>query len=161
MKHLIVGIDPGKTAGIACLDLDGNVVKISTQRFGGISWFVEVIKNTGSPVIIAGDKKNADETLRKLAAIFDALLFNPQSDITVERKKEASYYYPVANLHERDALSAARAAYNAYANKLKQAERIARERDLSDLDGIKALVIKRHSVYEAMSHKKANRFIRN
>lgn len=155
LKHLIVGIDTGKTAAVACLDLNGGVVRLTTGRFVGLEWFVDTIKETGSPVIIAGDKKRPDSLVEKLAAIFDAVLFVPQTDISVMKKKGLTAHR-FANPHERDALAAAATAYNYYVGKLRQAERIAREKE-ADVDKVKAMVIKKYSVYEAITNRNAGR----
>lgn len=157
MKHLIVGIDAGKTAAVACIDLDGNVVKLATGRFVGLDWFVDVIKSTGQPVMISGDKKKPNSLVEKLSTIFDAVLFVPGVDISVEKKKSVARV-KFENLHERDALAAAMIAYNAHAGKLRQAERQARESKTSaDADRVKAMVIKKYSVHEAISMKRAGR----
>ena len=159
MKHLIVGIDPGKTAAIACLDLDGNVAKLATGRFAGLQWFVDVLKETGLPVVVACDKQRADSLVEKLAAIFDAVLFVPETDISVDKKKNLTARR-FSNPHERDALAAAATAYNAYAGKLRQAGRIAREKN-AEAERIKALVIKKYSVDEAITSRSAGRrFVR-
>ena len=126
MKHLIVGIDAGKTAAVACIDLNGKVVKLATGRFVGLEWFVDVIKGVGQPVMVSGDKKRPTQLAEKISTAFDAVLFVPGSDMSVEKKRsmlEADF----DNLHERDALASAMMAYNAYAGKLSQAERQARE----------------------------------
>ncbi len=159
LKHLIVGIDPGKTAAIACLDLDGNVAKLATGRFVGLEWFVDTLKETGLPVVVACDKRRPDSLVEKLAAIFDAVLFVPQTDISVMKKKDLTAHR-FANPHERDALAAAATAYNAYAGKLRQAERIGREKG-AEVEMVKAMVIKKYSVHEAISSRSAGRrFVR-
>ncbi|MCL5239705.1 MAG: DUF460 domain-containing protein [Candidatus Marsarchaeota archaeon] len=155
MKHLIVGIDPGKTAAVACLDLDGNVAKLATGRFAGLQWFVDEITKTGSPVVIAGDKRRPDSLVEKLASIFDAALFVPSTDISVEKKKGLTAH-GFANLHERDALAAARTAYRAYAGKLRQAERLAM-RSNAESEHVKAMVIKKYSVHEAVTNGASGR----
>jgi predicted RNase H-like nuclease (RuvC/YqgF family) len=155
LKHIIAGIDPGKTAAIACLDLDGNVVRLATGRFAGLQWFVDTIAQTGSPVVIAGDKKRPDYLTEKLASIFDAVLFVPETDISVLKKKDLTHH-GFANPHERDALAAARTAYRAYAGKLRQAERLASSKS-AEADSIKAMVIKKYSVHEAVTGSGAGR----
>jgi predicted RNase H-like nuclease (RuvC/YqgF family) len=155
LKHLIVGIDPGKTAAIACLDLDGNVIKLATERFAGLQWFVSTISQAGLPVVIACDKKRPDSLVERLAAIFDAVLFVPQTDISLIKKKNLTARR-FSNPHERDALAAAETAYNSYSGKLRQAERLARE-GAAEIDRVKALVIKKYSVDEAMSNRNAGR----
>ncbi len=160
MEGIIVGIDTGKTSAIACVNLSGRVVCLKTVRFADLRWFIDSLEGAGTPVVIASDKKHAGTLVAKLAAIFDAALFLPRADISVVRKKEFAEYAKVSNLHERDALSAAMYAYHSYSNKLNQAERIAHQKSIDDIDRIKALVIKKNSVYEAISRKKAGRFVR-
>ncbi len=135
-------------------------MSVKTARFAGIDWFVGSIREAGSPVVIACDKKNADETASKLAAIFDAVLFTPKDDISVSRKKEIMRLMGANNLHERDALMAAMTAYNAYANKLNQVEHLSRQNGIDDIDTVKALVLKKHSFHEASTGKRAGRFVR-
>ncbi len=160
MDGIIVGIDTGKTSAIACVDLSGRLVCMRTARFADLRWFVDSLKEAGMPVIIASDKKKAGFLVSKLASIFDAALFLPREDISISKKKAYAKVAGASNLHERDALSAAMSAYHSHSNKLKQAERQARERSIEDIDHIKALVIKKHSVYEAINKKKTARFVR-
>lgn len=160
MNHIIVGIDTGKTSAIACLDLEGRILSLAVQPFADMRWYVDNIRKSGSPAVIASDKKRNNDTIAKLAAIFDAALYTPREDISVMRKKEFAKTWKVANIHERDALSAAIFAYNSYAGKLKQAERIAKGSSQEEIDRIKALVIKKHSVSEAMENRFAGRFVR-
>ncbi len=160
MRYLIAGIDTGKTAAISCISLNGEILLIMTKKYGSINWFVDTIKKIGSPVVIASDKKHANSTITKLASIFDAVLFNPKEDISVSRKMELSNTKLVKNFHERDALSAAFNAYFYYVNKLNQVEHLVSKKGVADIDEIKAKVIKKSSVYEAVSGKKNGRFIR-
>jgi predicted RNase H-like nuclease (RuvC/YqgF family) len=160
MKHIIVGIDTGKTSAIACLGLDGGIVSLRVKPYADFRWYIDSIRAAGSPAVIASDKKRNNDTIAKLAAIFDAALYTPREDISVMKKKEFAKAWKVANLHERDALSAAIFAYNSYAGKLNQAERIAKGKSAEEIDRIKAMVIKKHSVNEAMEKRKAGRFER-
>ena len=160
MRHIVVGVDPGKTCAIACVDLNGKPVSMSTKRFAGLKWFVESIHRAGSPAVIACDKKNADETVSKLAEIFDSVLFTPKEGISVKRKKKTMRSTKPSNMHERDALMAAMAAYNVHANKLNQVKHMSRSNGIEDIDGVKALVLKRHSFHEAATGKTAWRFVR-
>jgi len=149
MKHIIVGIDPGKRAAIACIGLDGRLIHASSGLFVGLGWLVSQINEVGTPVIIASDKKSPNETTVKLASIFNAVLFASGYDISVKRKQEMARPYELGNVHERDALSAALSAYNSYQNKMKQAEVFAARNGIADTDRIKAMVIKRYSMREA------------
>lgn len=153
-RHIIVGADSGKTSAIACLDLDGKLICLKTRRFAGTGWFVENIRSAGRPVIIAGDKKKPGSMLCELSTIFDAVLFLPGSDLSVEKKKQIAQGFE--NFHERDALAAAITAFNTYAGKLRQADRLAKQSG-ANADDIKAMVIRKYSVHEAISGKIAGR----
>lgn len=160
MPYLIVGIDTGKTSAIACIGLDGKPVKVKARIFAEQRWYVDEISMAGIPIVIASDKKNSSETVIKLATAFDAELYTPNEDISVAKKKEIARKYGIGNVHERDALTAALSAYNRHASKLNQAARLAGDASQEEKDRIKALVIKKHSVNEAMTGKSAGRFVR-
>ena len=151
-RHIIVGADSGKTSAIACLDLDGKLLALrhagSREPPGSLNIMA------GRPVIIAGDKKKPGAMLSELSTIFDAVLFLPGMDLSVEKKKQIAQGFE--NFHERDALAAAITAFNAYAGKLRQADRLARQSG-ADVDSIKAMVIRKYSVHEAISGKMAGR----
>ena len=85
------------------------------------------------------------------------MLYAPRKSIPLSEKKIAAKENNIKNPHERDAYVAAIGAYNTYANKLKQAERAARERNVDDIDALKSKVIHRYSMDEAVRNRKANR----
>lgn len=157
LAHLIVGIDSGKTAAIACLSLDGKLVGIMHMVSGGIPWILESIRVIGTPSIIATDRKIPGDTVRKINAAFNARLYLPPSDISIMEKRELARKTGIKDVHERDAYAAAVRAYHAHANKLNQAEHISRERKVQDIDRIKARIIQRYSISEAILGRKANR----
>ncbi len=157
MSHIIVGIDSGKTSAIACLSLDGRLMYMDHKTFAGIDWIVENIRKIGTPSVIATDKRNPNHVIRKVNAAFNSRLFCPSSDISLEDKRMLARSIGIKDRHERDAYSAAIKAYHIYANKLKQAEHILRERRIDDFDSIKAKIIDRYSMNEAMTGKEANR----
>ncbi|MGI0100605.1 MAG: DUF460 domain-containing protein [Candidatus Micrarchaeaceae archaeon] len=155
--YTIAGIDPGKTCGIACLDLDGKLVFKGHMTFGGNDWLVSRLSDIGTPIIIASDKPEAGSVVRKISAIFNSKLFCPKKDFRVEEKRLAARDMGIKNTHERDAYVAAITAYHAYANKFKQAERLAEKAGRSEIETIKAKVVARYSIKEAMDNRKANR----
>ncbi len=157
MVHIIAGVDPGKTTGIACIDLDGNVIWVKSSRFVGFDWLVRQINNVGTPVIIASDKKDSTALTDKLAAAFGCNVFTPDEDLSVRRKDAMTKKELITNTHERDALSAAISAYNAYANKFKQAERLAKNSNYQNIDKLKAMVVNKYSIHEVMTNKKTGR----
>jgi predicted RNase H-like nuclease (RuvC/YqgF family) len=155
--HLIVGIDPGKTAAIACVDLDGRIVYLSHKAEVGVDWLTSSIAAVGIPSIIAADKQKGTYAIRKISAYFNARVFYPDRDIGVEEKREIARAARIKDSHERDACAAALKAYGHFRNKLDQAAHIARERGAMDIDRIKAKVLDRYSIDEAISDRKANR----
>ncbi len=154
--YLIVGIDPGKTTGIACLDLKGRLVLTNHKQFAGLDWITGTINCAGTPVIVASDKREASETVRKINAAFNSRLFCPERELRIHEKRAAAKAALIKDPHERDAYVAAISAYNAYANKFKQIEHIALE-GRGDPEAIKAKVVEKYSINEAMGNRKANR----
>lgn len=157
MAHVIVGIDPGKTSAVAVLDMNGNILFLASRRFAGLRWFVDSIRSVGTPAVAAGDKKNTDAMVSKIAATFGAVCFAPRYDISTARKKEMTDTDKIGNAHERDALAAARTAFNAYANKFKQAEKVAENSRYADIDRLKAMVVRKYSMHEVITGMEANR----
>lgn len=155
--HIVVGVDTGKVSALACLDLQGRVIALSHDRYGGAEWLIKTITKYGVPVVIATDRQHANSMLKKLRATFSAALFEPSKDITIEEKRKLARAMSIKNQHERDAYAAAKAAYNSYANKLNQAAAIAAQNSTADIDAIKAKVIARYSINEALYNKSANR----
>ncbi|MFI5412486.1 MAG: DUF460 domain-containing protein [Candidatus Micrarchaeales archaeon] len=154
--HIIVGIDTGKTMAFTCLNLDGKLIRSNHMASSGIGWMIDAIGNIGIPSIITCDKEPND-IVKKIGAAFNAKLFYPRKEMTIEEKMEIAKPFGITNPHERDACAAAVKAYNAYANKLKQAEHIARSNKVKEIDYIQAKVIDKYSIEEALSGKKANR----
>ncbi len=154
--HLIVGIDTGKTCAVSCLDLNGRLVYAAHKTFAGAGWFVGMVKDVGIPALIACDKEPND-VARKVAASFNTRLFYPKREMASLEKRQITRPFGLTNRHEMDALSAAIKAYNRYSNKLHQAEHISRNRSVEDLDAVKAKIISRYSIDEAITNKIANR----
>ncbi|MGC8662429.1 MAG: DUF460 domain-containing protein [Candidatus Micrarchaeia archaeon] len=155
--NIIVGIDPGKTSALACMSLDGNILCLTSKKLAGLMWFVETIEKYGTPVLVSFDKKNSDNMVKKLAAIFGTQIYLPKADISVEKKKKMSEGLNFSNLHERDALVSAITAYNSYSNKFNQAERLAKEKNFDDVEKLKVMIVKKYSIDEAIKGKPAGR----
>lgn len=152
--HLIVGIDTGKTLAYACLDLNGDFIYAAHKASHGVGWLISDIEKRGVPSIVTCDREPND-IVRKVAAAFHSRLLYPKRELSIAQKREITEPFGIRNPHERDACSAAVKAYNSYSNKLKQAERIAKGN--SEMDLIKAKIIQKHSIEEAISKKEAHR----
>ncbi len=157
MTHIIVGIDPGKRSAIACVDLDGNMLYLDSSINAGISWFAKAINSVGTPSIIATDKKRISDTVKRINAIFNAKIYAPTADMSVEEKRMLSIKIGVKNQHEMDAYAACIKAYNHYINKLNQAEHQMRIYGLENIDEVKAKILNKYSINEAIYNKKSNR----
>ena len=81
LMYLIAGIDPGKTSGIACLDLRGNLILKDHKTFGGSEWLISTLNKVGTPVVVASDKPNASEIVKKVNTAFNSRLFCPRAGI--------------------------------------------------------------------------------
>lgn len=155
--YLIVGIDPGKTSGIACIDLNGRLVYRDHKVFGGMDWFIKTLNKAGTPIIIASDKPEASQMVKKINTAFNSKLFCPERELRMEEKRTLAKSLGIKDPHERDAYVAAISAYRAYANKFKQAEHLASQKEGADIEEIKAKVVRRYSISEALGNKKASR----
>ncbi len=140
MKYVIVGVDPGSTVGIAILDLDGNILGVRSRKGWSFSEVVGYIRSFGTPVLVATDKASPPEYVNKIKASFNAVIYAPREDMSIERKTNLTKGYKILNDHERDALSAALEAYNSYKSKLLNIEK--RIPAGFDSDLVKAKIIK-------------------
>jgi predicted RNase H-like nuclease (RuvC/YqgF family) len=146
-KHIIVGIDPGATFGIAMVGLDGR--KIATRStMGGFSDATRMIETFGTPSLVACDTNPAPEAALRLASYFSCKLFVPRASVREEDKRQVAHGAGTSNTHERDAYCAAVFAYRAHANKLRQLDALA---DLThdERDRIKHLLLRGVRVQDA------------
>jgi predicted RNase H-like nuclease (RuvC/YqgF family) len=123
MRYLIVGIDPGTTTAVAIIDLGGNLISVKSQKDWNFSDVVEFIKSHGKPVLIATDKKNPPEFVNKVKAAFNAVLYAPREDLSLDKKRELTSKYDFLNDHERDALASAIDALKNYESKFRNIEK--------------------------------------
>lgn len=139
------------------LDLDGRLVWASHGSGGSSNDIIGMISGVGKPVIIAGDRKNSSELVRKVNASFNSILFEPKKDLSTDMKKALAKAVNIGSPHERDAYAAAVYAFKNYAGKFIHAERLAKRRNADNIDEIKAKVVLRYSIDEAITGRKANR----
>lgn len=132
-KPIIVGYDPGMTTAFAALDLKGNLLATQAQKEWASSAIAQAIRESGHPLIIAVDKRQASDSAEKFAARFGCKLWTPDSDLKVEDKYEAvkkliaeemkrkgEKETPGLSVHEKDALAAAIFAYKAFAGQFSK-----------------------------------------
>jgi predicted RNase H-like nuclease (RuvC/YqgF family) len=146
---LIVGFDPGTTAGIACLDLGGNLIHMSSRKGLGISGATKLISGLGEPVLFACDVNPVPKTVKKIASSFNCSVFYPQEGLSVAEKKLIAKSENPADDHQRDALAAAKTAYECYEEKLKKAMYKAMKQGV-DAEEAMAVVLRGEAVTKAI-----------
>ena len=120
--HVLVGVDPGTTTAVAIVSLDGEALDVWSSRTSDSADVVEWIVERGRPVIVAADVTPMPETVEKFRRSFDAAGWTPDRDLAVDVKQHRTREHAYDDDHQRDALAAALAAYDAHVD---QFERIA------------------------------------
>lgn len=140
-RYLIVGYDPGVSVGLAVLDLDMNLVYVTSGKDLDRGDVHNLLIKLGHPALIATDKNPPPEMCRKLAASLGALLYVPQRSLSTAEKEvivsEFVKQHPsvdVKNSHERDALAAALKAYGEFQEKLEKLSHKLREIGFYDVN---------------------------
>jgi predicted RNase H-like nuclease (RuvC/YqgF family) len=116
---LIVGIDPGTTTAVAAVDLDGNLVHLSSGRERSMAEIVEALYQAGKPLVVASDVSEMPFSVERIRRAFAAVPYTPREDRTGEEKMALTAGSRYANLHERDALSAALDAHRYFRNRFQ------------------------------------------
>lgn len=126
MKPVLVGIDPGSTSSVAILDFEGELVHVrSGKNFPPREIISEIIEN-GKPVIITSDKAKTPSKVDKIAKSVGAEKFEPEEDLSQERKRELG---TGENSHEKDASAAVKHAYKQLKSKIRKVEELEEERE--------------------------------
>jgi predicted RNase H-like nuclease (RuvC/YqgF family) len=76
----------------------------------------------GRPLIIATDKEKIPNKIKKIASSFNAKVFNPDHDLTIE-EKDRVVNISMKDKHERDALAASLFAFKAHASQFNTIDR--------------------------------------
>lgn len=114
-KLLIAGIDPGTVGAYALLDLNGNIIEISSGREFNHSKIVREITKHGKVFLIGCDVYQCPNLTARIASSIGAKIISPDHDLRymekikivdkfLKRKKE---FVKLENKHEKDALAAA------------------------------------------------------
>jgi len=64
------------------------LVGITFKKNAEKEWIVKTIKNFGTPIIVATDRRKVPKVIRKIASIFNAKLFFPKTDMKEEEKEK-------------------------------------------------------------------------
>ena len=142
---VIVGIDPGINYGIAILNLDGEIHATETISGGDLGVLLDKIRRYGVPVVVATDKKPVPESVKKIASIYGAKIYEPERVPTDAEKEKMikELGYKVSSTHERDALYSAVSFYRKMLPKFSQIESLAQKLGIDmDLSKAKLEIIK-------------------
>ncbi|MFB6159351.1 MAG: DUF460 domain-containing protein [Candidatus Nanohalobium sp.] len=104
MKPLIVGIDPGSTSAVAAVDLNGEIQLLESGKNFPPRKIIQRTVKVGKPVVVTSDKGKTPSKVEKIANSVGARLYEPETDLSTERKKELG---KGANSHELDAVASA------------------------------------------------------
>ncbi len=151
-KFIIVGMDPGTTTAIAALDLEGNLLHLSSSRQTSLSDVIESLYKVGKPIVVATDVRDMPFSVEKVRRAFNAVAYTPRLDVSVEAKMEHTQPFKYMNDHERDALSAALEAYRHYNHKFQHI--LKRVPPGQDLDEVRAGMIRGHSLEQVIGDLK-------
>ena len=151
VKALIVGIDPGTTVGVAILNLEGEILDLSSFRSFSLDDIVEYILDFGIPMIMATDVSDVHHTVEKLSAAFGCKTFAPQRSLSVKEKNEMTKEYTFGNAHERDALASVLKARDYYRAKFENVDARLENIGAGNLSSaVKTLVLKDYTVKDAV-----------
>lgn len=117
-KPLIVGIDPGNTSAIAALNLDGDIILLESRLEFAPEEIIQRIVNTGKPLVISCDKEKMPSTVEKIANSVGAEKFEPEKDLSQERKRDLGV--KGENSHEKDAYASALHAFKNMRKKIRK-----------------------------------------
>lgn len=148
-SHIIVGLDPGTTTGIAALSLKGDLIDLISSRAMSSSDVIEWIAARGRPLVVATDVFPTPGAVEKVKRSFNAVLYSPGSDVPSEEKIAMAKEFGYKNDHERDSLAAAISAFKKYKNKFLQVEK--KVPPEVDPDEAKALVVRGYSIENAIA----------
>ncbi len=114
-RLLIAGIDPGIVAAYALLDLNGNLISISSERHLTQSNLTKEIIKHGKIFIIGSDVYQCPNLTARIARSIGAKVTSPDHDLKYLEKikivnnflKNNKQFIKLNNQHEKDALAAA------------------------------------------------------
>ena len=146
MKPVIIGFDPGLTSAFAVVSLNGDVLKVKSDKELTFPTIKEEVIKLGRPVLLAIDKSSIGSSAERLASSFGCKIWKPESDMLVEDKDDITTEKDTSNDHERDALASALGAYNEYEVLFRKIDSILTTRDLlSFSDDVKAMIIEKRA----------------
>ncbi|MEM1557721.1 MAG: DUF460 domain-containing protein [Thermoproteota archaeon] len=127
-QKTIVGFDPGTTAGLAVLNLNGDVLFLKSLRHWSKSSIVMEILSAGTPVLIATDRSEAPRAVKELAQSLSLPVFQLEKEELLEDKRRMVEEFSskkglkIEDDHQASALYAALKAFNSFKNEFMNIE---------------------------------------
>lgn len=153
-RPVIVGVDPGVTTGVAVLDLNGKPIYLASIKGIDRGSIIEEISGLGRPVMFAVDVSEVPESVRWIAAKFNAPVYSPPADLDAAEKREIATRIlgrPPVDTHQRDALAAAYKAFQLMRRKLEHVEHELSKMGVEiDVDKVKESVVRGVTLAEAI-----------
>lgn len=155
-QYFILGIDPGTTAALCLVSLDGRVSFLASRKGLTRADIIRLVYQHGVPVMVATDVTPVPHLVKKIAGTVNVAIFTPERPIPVAEKQEMAREFSqetqIKNAHERDALTAAIYAYRSVLPRLEQIDQKAHDEQLMvDRNHLKALVIRGMTINEALA----------
>ncbi|MGB9717083.1 MAG: DUF460 domain-containing protein [Thermoproteota archaeon] len=128
LPKTIVGFDPGTTAGLAILNLNGELLLLKSLRHWSRSSIILEALSVGDPVLIATDRAEAPRAVRELAQSLNLAVFETGKEEALEDKTSIIDEYAskkgvsIGDEHQASALYAALKAYNSFKNDFRNIE---------------------------------------
>jgi hypothetical protein len=120
VKRLIFGVDPGTTTAVAAVSLDGKLVAVTSKKGFGYSGVVRWILEHGRATILSTDRKRVPDFVSRIASVFNCPVYAPDENLTMDEKLSLSARYKIEDSHQRDAISAALAAFEHHVKTIKK-----------------------------------------
>jgi predicted RNase H-like nuclease (RuvC/YqgF family) len=123
---LIVGFDPGKTFGLALIDVEGKIRLVYSDKNKGIDFVIRKIIQFGKPLCIAYDKRIINKSVQEISRKLKIFIILPKEDLKRKKKKEMIREFfrdkkiKIKNKHEFDALASAIFGYKKIRKYLEQ-----------------------------------------
>ncbi|MHA1627270.1 MAG: DUF460 domain-containing protein [Candidatus Asgardarchaeia archaeon] len=158
-RPMIVGIDPGITTGVACIDLSGNILLLKSGKELSKSEILKEFLSVGRPVLVCSDVHPAPSFVEKIASTMKVPVYTSGKILSSSEKRRIVEEFinkydktiVVKSPHERDALAAAIKAFMNFRNKFQKVDdKISKERIPVSPDEVKAMVMMGQSISDAI-----------
>jgi len=133
-QKTIVGFDPGTTAGLAVLNLNGEILLLKSLRHWSKSSIMMEMLSAGTPVLIATDRSEAPRAVKELAHSLSLPVFQIEKEEPLEDKRRMAEEFAskkglkIEDDHQASALYAALKAFNSFKNEFMNIEAIVKKK---------------------------------